>query len=554
MYMLVCLCYNELEHEILKEEHILMKKILSIVLCTLLLIGLFPANVSATTSSEIKAVWIATVNNLDYPKVKNSENAQKEEFIKILDELQKIGINTVIVQVRAKADALYPSLINPWAESLTGKQGQDPGYDPLEFMISETHKRGMNFHAWLNPYRITTSGTDLNKLSTNHPARQNSSWVMEYKNALYYNPELKEVKDHISNTVLEIITKYNIDGIHFDDYFYPSNYPLPEGESKDGIVANLRREHVNDMVKQVSTVIKSTNSNIQFGISPIGIWKNNTSDPTGSHTGGNEGYYSVYADPRTWIKNEWIDYIVPQIYWETTHKTANYNTLVTWWSNEVKDTNVALYIGQGIYRDSVALEIKKQLTINKNHPEVKGSVYFSLKDLLANRSGCKDTIRNFYNSSSNLIEASTSDNTISSTVTGVVTVNKLNVRKGAGLEYAVIEQAAKGSKVTILDSRGKWHEVKFENGKTGWVSSDYITLNITQGSNEPFSQSQTNNYETKIVTANILNLRSTYNTHSSILAKLTKGTKESILEKQNGWYKVKLENGKIGWVSGDYVK
>ncbi len=539
-----------------------MKKILSIVLCTFLLIGLFPSNVFATSSREVQAVWIATVNNLDYPKVKNNENAQKEEYIKILDELKEIGIDTVIVQVRAKSDALYPSVINPWAESLTGKQGQDPGYDPLAFMITETHKRGMNFHAWLNPYRITTSGTDLNQLSMNHPARQNPSWVMEYKNALYYNPESQDVKNYISNTVLEIITKYNVDGIHFDDYFYPSNYPLPQGETKDGAIANLRREHVNDMVKQVSAIIKNTNSNIEFGISPIGIWKNNTSDPTGSQTGGNEGYYSVFADSRSWIENEWIDYIVPQIYWETTHKTANYSTLVNWWSNEVKDTNVALYIGQGIYKDTVALEINKQFTINKEYPEVKGSFYFSLKDLLANRSGCKDIIKNNFGS---LVDTNTtlpvdtsntpaSDDMLVPSITGVVMVNNLNVRKGAGLEYGIIAQAAKGSKVTLLNSTSQWYEVKFENGKVGWVSSAYITVKSAQTSEKPISQVEVTSYKTKVVAVNTLNLRAAYNTQSAILAKLAKGTKVSVLEDQKGWCKVKLENGKTGWVSADYIK
>lgn len=536
-----------------------MKKVLCIVLCTVLFIGFFPANVFATLPDEMKAVWIATVYNLDYPKVKNDEKAQKEEFINILDQLKDIGINTVIVQVRAKADALYPSIINPWAESLTGQQGKDPGYDPLEFMIAETHKRGMQFHAWLNPYRITTSGTDLNQLSINHPARQNPSWVMEYKNALYYNPELEEVKNHIANTVLEIITKYDVDGIHFDDYFYPSNYPLPEGESKDGYVANLRRQHINDMVQQVYSVIKATNSNIQFGISPVGIWKNTSSDPTGSQTSGNEGYYSVYADARAWIKNGWVDYIVPQIYWETTHKTANYETLVKWWSNEVKGTNVALYIGQGIYRDTVALEINKQLIINKNYPEVKGSVYFSLKDLLANRSGCKTAINNYYHSSSNpyIVSESNTESVPSvsvAPVTGVVTVNNLNVRKGAGLEYPVIAKAAKGVKVTILQDTEKWYEVKFDNGKTGWVSKAYVTVNVSKTNNNASSKNQVSNYQTKVVTANILNLRSTYSTQSTILEKLVKGTKVTILDEQNGWYKVKLSNGKVGWVSSGYVK
>ncbi|MEG0708162.1 MAG: family 10 glycosylhydrolase, partial [Cellulosilyticaceae bacterium] len=326
-----------------------MKKILSILMMMCLMIGSMSTQVFAkTTNEDVRAVWISTVHNLDYPSVKNNEAAQKSEFIQKLDELQAIGINTVVVQIRPKGDALYQSSINPWSDVLTGTQGKYPGYDPMAFMIEEAHKRGMAFHAWLNPYRVTTAGTDVNVLSSDHPARLNPSWTISYKDALYYNPELPEVKAHIVDTVEEIVTNYDVDAIHFDDYFYPSNYPLPTGEGKDGDVANSRREHINEMIRQVSEVIKKVDQTVMFGISPMGIWKNDLSDITGSSTGGSESYYTVAADTRTWIQNEWIDYVVPQIYWETGHKLADYETLVSWWSSEVEGTKVKLYIGQGI--------------------------------------------------------------------------------------------------------------------------------------------------------------------------------------------------------------
>src|SRR5665648_1220485 len=202
----------------------------------------------------------------------------------------------------------------------------------------------MSFHAWLNPYRVTNNTTDINTLAANHPARKHPEWLFEYNGALYYNPEVSGVKQHVVDTVKEIVQNYDVDGIHFDDYFYPSNYPLPEGETKDGAVANARRDNVNEMVKLVNNTIKSIKPGVLFGISPMGIWKNSTSDPTGSNTKGSEAYYSVYSDCRAWVKAGTIDYIVPQIYWEIGYKIADYETLVKWWSNEVKNSSVTLYI------------------------------------------------------------------------------------------------------------------------------------------------------------------------------------------------------------------
>ena len=293
---------------------------------------------------EFRAAWVATVANIDWPSKRGLPVAdQKAELMDILDRAAALKLNAVIFQVRPACDALYASQLEPWSEFLTGTMGQPPRpyYDPLALAVTEAHRRGLELHAWFNPYRaLHPSGKG--PVAATHVSKTRPQIVRTVGKYLWLDPGERETQDYSVNVVLDVVKRYDVDGIHFDDYFYPSNYPLPEVESKDGIVANLTREHVNDLVKQVSTVIKSTNSNIQFGISPIGIWKNNTSDPTGSHTGGNEGYYSVYADPRTWIKNEWIDYIVPQIYWETTHKTANYNTLVTWWSNAVSYTHLTL--------------------------------------------------------------------------------------------------------------------------------------------------------------------------------------------------------------------
>ncbi len=377
-----------------------MKKIFFMIIILIFSVVIFTPSVAAAASHQnMQAAWMATVYNIDFPSAKNDTAAQKKEYIEKLDKLKATGINTVVVQVRPKADALYKSGINPWSDVLTGIQGKDPGYDPLAFMIEETHKRGMSFHAWLNPYRITTSGTDLNSLSENHPARMHPNWVISFNNSLYYNPGLEQVKNHIVATVEEIISNYDVDAIHFDDYFYPSNYPLPQGEGKDGVAACGRIQNINDLVQRVSAAVRGANKNVLFGISPIGIWKNSSSDPTGSATSGYESYYAVCADTRTWIKNGWIDYVVPQIYWETGNKAADYETLVKWWSNEVKGTGVELYVGHGLYKDVVANEIDKQLNINKEYSEVNGSFYYGMKNLLANAGGCAEKIKLFNQSS-----------------------------------------------------------------------------------------------------------------------------------------------------------
>ena len=369
-----------------------MKKLINIVLiCMLVLICV--SNISYASSNKMNAAWIATVYNIDWPIQKNNEKLQKQQMIDILNNLQDVGIDTVMFQVRPKGDSLYKSNISPWSDVLTGIQGKNPGYDPLAFVIEEAHKRGMKVHAWLNPYRVTTLGTDLNVLANNNPAKQHPEWTLTHNNRIYFNPEIPQVKQLIKNTVAEIVTNYNIDGIHFDDYFYPTNYPLPEGEGRDGIVANNRRNNINAMILEVKNTIKGIKPQVKFGVSPSGIWKNKSSDINGSDTRGKESYYSDYADTLTWIKNNYVDYIVPQLYWQIGLNVADYSKLVRWWSDQVKGTKVDLYIGQGIYKDVVASEIDTQLKLNTNYPEIKGSIFYSTSDIIKNRVGCREKIK-----------------------------------------------------------------------------------------------------------------------------------------------------------------
>lgn len=348
-------------------------------------------------SIELRGVWIATVYGIDWPKTKNNPKAQREEFIEILDTLKNLNFNAVFVQIRPSSDALYKSKINPWSEYLTGTQGVNPGYDPLQFMINESHKRNIEFHAWLNPYRVTTQGTDLSVLADNNIAKSRPEWVLSYENALFYDPQNPEVIKYIATTVYEIVKNYCVDGIHFDDYFYPYNYPLPDGEDREGDVASIRRESVTNMIELVYNVIKSVRPSVQFGVSPFGVWKNKSSDIKGSDTKNLESYYDAYMDSLTWIKEEILDYIAPQIYWTIENKNSPYEPLLNWWIDAVSGTNVRLYVGQNIGNIDIAKQIAEEIQINRSYDEVEGSIFFSMKNIEENTGNVVEQFRKVYN-------------------------------------------------------------------------------------------------------------------------------------------------------------
>lgn len=364
------------------------------------------------TLYEFRGVWVATVYDIDWPKTKDNPEAQKQEFIELLDKIQSLNLNAVFVQVRPTSDAFYDSKINPWSAFLTGVQGKYPGYDPMKFMIEETHKRNMQFHAWLNPYRITTKGTDLSVLADNNPAKLHPEWVLSHNDALFYNPQNQEVINYVATTVFEIVSNYDVDGIHFDEYFYPYGYPPPECECGCGCLctcncicgceyvcedtAENRREAINNLIKTVYRVIKATKPNVEFGVSPFGVWKNKSSDVTGLNTNALEGYYDLYTDSLSWIQDGIIDYIAPQVYWETTNVDNPYETLVKWWASIVDGTKVKLYIGQNINKKETAREVDKEIEINRQYKEVKGNILFSYRDIAENNEGVVEKLQRVY--------------------------------------------------------------------------------------------------------------------------------------------------------------
>lgn len=363
-------------------------------------------------NEEFRATWVSTIYNLDWPSKKGlSISEQKGEFISLLNGLQKAGLNAVIVQVKPTADSFYPSAYGPWSEYLTGVQGKNPGYDPLAFMIEETHKRGMEFHAWFNPYRVSVKD-DIEALVEDHPARKNPDWVVSYGGKLYYNPGVPEARQFVIDSILEVVKKYNVDGVHLDDYFYP--YPEKGVAFPDDDLYNTnkrraseskeewRRDNINDFIKNLYGSIKTQKKNVAFGVSPFGIWRNKSDDVKGSDTrGGVTSYDSLHADTKYWIEQGWLDYIAPQVYWHFGYDRADYKKTVDWWVNVTKNKKPHLYIGHAAYKLEESntpwgnpLEIANQIEYNRTIPGIKGSIFFRAKSIINNQLGFTDKLQN----------------------------------------------------------------------------------------------------------------------------------------------------------------
>lgn len=346
--------------------------------------------------NEFRAVWIATVVNIDWPK--NGVDAvekQKTDFLEILDTYKKLNYNAVIVQIRSVGDAFYPSELAPWSRYLTGKEGQSPKpyFDTLAWMIAEAHARGFEFHAWLNPFRATFD-LKTETLSPKHDLFKHPEWMIKYGGKYYYNPALPEVQNHLTAVVEEVVQNYDIDAIHFDDYFYPytiSGEQFNDSQSFEkygnGLsLADWRRSNVSNFVKNISLKIKECKPWVQFGISPFGVWRNKSVDPKGSDTqSGQTNYDDLYADPIVWMDNNWIDYILPQLYWSLDHPKASYSKLLKWWSENSKNT--AIYIGNSTYKIrmdadkkwNLPNEIPNQIDFTRTFANVQGNAFFSAK-------------------------------------------------------------------------------------------------------------------------------------------------------------------------------
>lgn len=357
---------------------------------------------------EFRAVWIATVKNIDWPsKPGLSTQQQQQELIGILNEHQKSGINAIMFQIRPSADALYAKSDEPWASFLSGKQGQAPNpfYDPLQFVIEQAHQRGMELHAWFNPYRATND-LDSQSLSNKHITKIKPDWFFKYGPKKYFNPGLSEVRAYINKIVMNVVRSYDIDGVHFDDYFYPypDKEPLPDSlsfiQNNRGIkdINDWRRDNVDLLIKGLSDSIHKEKSFIKFGISPFGIWRNLKDDSRGSDSNGLSGYSALYADVYKWLENGWLDYVNPQIYFPFNYSPAAYEKLTDWWAANAFGKHV--YIGHGVYRLTekkygwdLPSQMSDQIRYLRKNSNIQGSVFFSSKSLTNNLGNFQDSLR-----------------------------------------------------------------------------------------------------------------------------------------------------------------
>lgn len=389
---------------------------------------------------EVRAAWISSVNNIDWPSTKSwkiqDKNArietQKKDLITMLDKLKDQGVNTVFFQVRPTSDAFYKSKLAPWSYWLTGKYGEDPGFDPLEFAIEEAHKRCLELHAWCNPYRVSmpaelyTDETgeplknldqvkamlskDKNNIYSKHP-----DWIKIGANRLVLDPGIPGAQKYVEDCIMEIVNNYDVDGIHFDDYFYPVKEGFDDGygdihtfytygdTTKFTDIKDWRRNNTYTLIKTIHDDINNVKPWVKFGVSPAGVWRNKSDDETGSDTNaGIPNYDTAYADTKKWVLDEIIDYICPQVYWTFANKYAPYGTVASWWSDLLKNNpkvNTQLYIGLALYClnpgdekvtdpywNTVGVgdqEIARQLKFNAANKNIDGSSIFTYNSFLA---------------------------------------------------------------------------------------------------------------------------------------------------------------------------
>jgi uncharacterized lipoprotein YddW (UPF0748 family) len=381
-------------------------KIKNLLLLSFLLLAILSACSSKkhvqANKRFLRGVWIATVANIDWPTSRGlSVERQKQEMTEILDATKAHSMNTVVFQIRPTADAFYNSEYEPYSYWITGKQGENPGYDPLQFLAEECHKRGLYLHVWLNPYRINNNTKSWNLYDDNHIMNKHPEWVADYGEGKYFNPGIDQVREFTCNVVKDIVRKYDIDAIHMDDYFYP--YKIGDREFPDDETfaqnprgfdnkADWRRNNVNLIIKEINSSIKSIKPYVEFGISPFAIWRNKKEDPRGSNTKGMSNYDGLYADILLWQKEGWIDYVLPQLYFYIGYEIADYEVLADWWSDNTYGAN--LYVGLAPYRvDKKAKDkqwrtyrqIIKQIDRNMSDPNIKGEFFYSAKQVFRNR-------------------------------------------------------------------------------------------------------------------------------------------------------------------------
>ncbi|MBX9785584.1 MAG: family 10 glycosylhydrolase [Chitinophagaceae bacterium] len=386
------------------------------LLIAAIVISNFISTAQTPPKRELRGAWIATYVNLDWPA--NSSQTPDQEragFISLLNTLQQTGINAVYVQIRSECDAMYASSLEPWSASLTGTQGTPPSplYDPLQFMITECRARGIEFHAWLNPFRAINNFNNISNFASNHIAKLRPEWLLAQGTYRILDPGIPAVRDYVISVVMDVVRRYDVDGIHFDDYFYPypsqGGSPAPPRFNDDVTFATYpngftnqndwRRNNINVFVQRTYDSIKNAKPWVKFGIAPFGIWRNSSSDPVnGSATNGLQSYSDIFADTRYWLQNGLPDYVTPQVYWSIGFSVANYGILTPWWNNNAFGRHI--YIGHAAYKINADADanwanpsqINNQIRLNRQQQNVFGSTFFRTGNIIANPLFFRDSL------------------------------------------------------------------------------------------------------------------------------------------------------------------
>jgi uncharacterized lipoprotein YddW (UPF0748 family) len=433
-----------------------------------------------------------------------SSNQMRNYFVDLLDNLQAAGINAVIFQARPQADAFYNSQLEPWSAFATGVQGKAmaDGFDPLDFLIKECHKRNMELHAWLNPYRVKLSENQTlvrNHMYTLYPDR-----FVKYGTQVYFDPGIPANREHICKVVKDIVSRYDVDAIHMDDYFYPypiagKQFPDDRSFAKYGLTQGYnannkddwRRNNVDQLIKEIKETIVLTKPWVRFGVSPFGIYQNKQGNNGGSDTKGLQNYDDLYANVKKWVKNKWVDYNMPQVYWEIGHKNADYTTLTAWWANN--NFEQPLYIGQDVARTMDAKmtsgdnQLAEKMRQERSNPHVHGNSFWSGYLIAENYKGVGSTLKNSYHKYPALIPAYTHMH--KKTPKKVKNVKEVYTQNTHALEwerdgkandpesgqYFVVYRFAKGEKENLNDPRhiveitkDTRYRLPYESGKTNY--------------------------------------------------------------------------------------
>lgn len=375
---------------------------------TLRLLAAFLLVFTSIAHADFRGAWVASVYNINYPsKTGLSVDAQKNEIIRLLDTAKRARLNALLVQVRPEGDALYSSSLEPWSRYLTGSQGGSPGFDPLAFFISEGKKRGIEIHAWLNPYRAAADGSKGR--ASGHISKRFPQYTYRVGSSLWMDPGAPQVQDHIVRVVSDIVKRYDVAGVHFDDYFYPypkdngDVYPFPDDatyaayRARGGQLsrADWRRDNVNSLIRRVGQAVHAGRSGAKFGVSPFGIYRKGAPADV---TAGVDQYSQLYGDPVKWLREGWVDYLAPQLYWRD-GGPQSFTSLLRWWrSPAVNPRGVSILPGIAVDRMTEkgwpAAEIAKQLSIERSiQPRGRGGfLLWNIKALQNNTKGVNAVI------------------------------------------------------------------------------------------------------------------------------------------------------------------